>query len=99
METYKPKIKQERIPKDVSAEFLRMDPHEFYDFLKTQRQEPLLSIKIDWIDGATTIRLKAFLDDFYPGQKRRATIRATRAQYESSPNVFASGVKWEKIQE
>ncbi len=31
-------------------------------------------------------------------RKRFATIRATEEQYKQELNVFASGVKWEKIE-
>lgn len=84
-------------PKDISAEFLRMEPLYFLAFLRTQRQEPALTIAIDWVDVWTARRLKAFLEDQRGQQKRSATIRATKEQYEQELNVFASGVKWEKV--
>lgn len=90
---------REQAPKDISAEFLKMEILDFMDFLRSQRNEPALSIVIDWVDVPTARRLKAFLDDSHAlgKQKRSATIRATKEQYEQELNVFASGVKWEKI--
>lgn len=89
----------EQMPKDISAEFLGKDVFGFMDFLRTQRNEPALYIIIDWVDVPTARRLKAFLEDFHAlgKQKRSATIRATKEQYEQELNVFASGVKWKKI--
>jgi len=86
-------------PKDISDEFLNMDSLEFLSFLRTLRDEPALSITIDWKDVSTARRLKAFLEDFRAlgKQKRSATIRATDEQYQQELNVFASGVKREKI--
>ena len=75
-----------------------MDVFEFLDFIRTQKNEPALSIIIDWIDEATAKRLKAFLESKSPGQKRYATIRATEEQYNQALNVFASGVKWKKVE-
>ena len=96
----KPKQKLEILPKDISQEFLNMETIDFLDFLRTQRSEPELSIIIDWQDVATARLLKAFLDDpRKPSkQKRAATIRATKEQHDQEQNVFASGVKWEKIE-
>ena len=88
-------------PKDISSEFLNMSVEEFDRFLRTQRKEPALSIKVDWEDVWRARRLKAFLEDFdaSPGhQKRSAAIRATEDQYKQALNAFASGVKWEKIE-
>jgi len=83
-----------------------MPAMEFLDFLRTQRREPALSITIDWDDsmGVWTLRrLKAFLEDIVPQQKRHATVRATKEQKEGPilsqrdcRNAFASGVKWEE---
>ena len=99
METFDQKIEREPAPKDISAEFLSMEVFEFLDFLRTQRREPALSITIDWKDVPTARRLKAFLEDFSAlvKQKRSVTIRATEEQLNQEPNVFASGVKWEKV--
>lgn len=99
MEKLNLKIEKESVPKDISEEFLSMDPFEFMDFLRTLRNEPALSITIDWEDIYTARRLKAFLEDFQAlgKQKRTATIKATEEQYQEEPNVFASGVKWEKV--
>lgn len=98
-ETFEQKIEREPAPKDISAEFLNMNSSEFIDFLETQRKEPALSITIDWKGVWTAIRLKAFLEDFSAvgKQKRFAAIRATEEQYKQGLNVFASGVKWEKV--
>jgi hypothetical protein len=95
MESEKPPVEHEPTPRDISEEFLSMG-HEFHDFLRTLRNEPALSITIDWKDVPTARRLKAFLEDMRAksrGQKRTATIRATEAQYMQELNVFASGVK------
>lgn len=95
----KPNTENEPIPKDISEEFLAMDLFKFLDFLRTLRDEPSLSITIDWKDVPTARRLKAFLEDMDAkarGQKRFATIRATDAEYNQELNVFASGVKREK---
>lgn len=100
METPEPKIENAPIPKDISAEFLTMPWYEFHDFLRSQRKEPSLSITIDWKDVPTARRLKAFLEDssaFDYKQKRSATIRANEDQHNQEMNVFASGVKWEKV--
>lgn len=103
---------QEPAAKDISNEFLSMNSTEFLNFLRVQRREPALSITLDWSDNLseiTMIRLKAFLDDpdkFTWKQKRSAKVRATETQRNnpilSKPdcrNAFASGVKWEKIEE
>jgi len=99
METFNQKIEHEPAPKNISAEFLNMSVFEFMDFLRTQRKEPALSITIDWKDVPTARRLKAFLEDSNAlgKQKRTATIRATEEQYMQELNVFASGVKREKV--
>jgi hypothetical protein len=99
METFNQKIEHESSPKDISEEFLNMPWHEFHDFLRTLRKEPSLSIIIDWVDVQTARRLKAFLEDFsaLSKQKRSVTIIATQEQHDQEMNVFASGVKWEKV--
>jgi hypothetical protein len=99
MEIPNQKIELEPTPRDISTEFLSMNTFEFLDFLRTLRKEPALSIKIDWKDEPTARRLKAFLEDFsaLDKQKRFATIRATQEQHNQEMNVFASGVKWEKV--
>ena len=92
------KIEKEPTPRDISSEFLSMDPFEFEDFLQTLKNEPSLSITIDWVDWDAATRLKAFKENRYGwDQKRSATIRATEEQHEQALNAFASGVKWEKI--
>ena len=86
-------------PKDISSEFLIMSPTQFSDFLRTQRKESALSIAIDWKDTGTAKRLKGFIEGgVSSGQKRFATIRATEEQWKQALNVFASGVKWEKVE-
>jgi hypothetical protein len=100
METFTQKIEIEPKPRDVSTEFLQMDTFAFRDFLRSTRNEPLICIKIDWVDEGTAKRLKAFLEDsraYSWKQKRSATIRATEEQWNQALNVFASGVKWEKV--
>ena len=102
MELEKQHVEHEPTPHDISQEFLSMDVFVFQDFLRTLRDEPALSITIDWKDVGTARRLKAFLEDMRAksrGQKRTATIRATEAEYMQELNVFASGVKWEKVEE
>ena len=100
MSHFEQPIEKEPEPKDISAEFQNMNLREFMHFLRTQRKEPSLSITIDWKDIPTARRLKAFLEDFNAldlKQRRSATIRATEQQYKQELNVFASGVKWEKV--
>lgn len=99
METFTPKIEHGPIPKDISAEFLNLDSSDFRSFLRTQRKEPALSIKIDWVDVPTARRLKAFLEDSSAlgKQKRSAVIRATKEQHAEELNVFESEVEWEKV--
>ncbi len=102
MESEKPRAEHEPTPRDISQEFLTMDGFAFRDFLRSLRDEPSLSITVDWKDVQTARRLKAFLEDMHSksrGQKRTATIRATEAQYMQELNVFASGVKREKVEE
>lgn len=101
MEKFESEIDQEPTPKDISSEFLSMSAMEFLDFLETQKEELALSIIIDWKNVSTARRLKAFLEDssaIRRGQKRYAKIRATEEQYNQELNVFASGVKWEKVE-
>jgi hypothetical protein len=81
------------VPKDISKEFLSMGWQEFKNFLDTQKNEPALSIVIDWKDVPTARRLKAFVEK----EGRSATIRATKEQFDQEWNVFSSGVKWEKV--
>lgn len=99
-EQFENKESGEPLPRDISQEFLSMDVWKFSDFLRTLRQEPALSITIDWVDEGTAKRLKAFLEDYRAlgKQKRTATIRATEEQYNQGQNVFASRVKWEKVE-
>ncbi len=97
METIKSTIENEPTPKDISSEFINMDPVEFRAFLREDRKEPALSITIDWVDIHTARRLKAFLEGAKDGQERTATIRATEEQYKQELNVFTSGVKWERV--
>lgn len=105
MNSHEPSLEKEPIPKDISQEFLDMSTLDFFKFLREQRHEPLLSITIDWRDEygiQDARRLKAFLEDSntreFGKQKRTATIRATKEQHEREMNVFASGVKWEKVE-
>ncbi len=99
MEKFNPKFEREPAPKDISEEFKSMPWHEFNRFLRSLQKEPALSITIDWIDVSTSRKLKAFLEDSKAlgKQNRPATIRATEEEYKQELNVFASGVKWEKV--
>lgn len=102
MSEFNQNIENEPSAKDISNEFLTMDSVDFFGkFLRSQRQEPFLSITIDWVDVPTARKLKAFLEDFntreWNKQKRTATIRATQQQHDQEMNVFASAVKWEKV--
>ena len=103
MESEETHIEQEPTPRDISQEFLDMDTIGFIIFLDTLRDEPALSIVIDWPGPDKAKRLKAFLEDgraLKRGQKRTATIRCTEKQRDwEAENVFASGVKWEKVEE
>ena len=104
MEKTDHKIEQEPAPRDISSEFLNMTVFDFVEFLRKHRDEPSISITVDWTDSVRAKRLKAFLDDFSSttrgnGQKRSATIRATKEQHDHEQNIFASGVKWERVQE
>lgn len=108
-----PSSEIELAEKDITSEFLEMNTIEFADFLQAQKREPTLSIAINWddndkrLDENTLARLKNFLETApEKGQKRSATVRATKSQ-KCGPtlgksrcrNAFASGVKWEKIEE
>lgn len=113
MNEFGQKNEQEPIAKDVSREFIEMSVMDFNAFLRSQRQEPFLSIAIDWddnnpkLDEHTLIRLKAFLEtrNYQIDQKRYTTVRATEEQ-KNGPvlskshcrNAFSSGVKWEKVE-
>jgi hypothetical protein len=102
METSNKNHEHEPAPKDISAEFLTMTVYDFIEFLRSHKDEPAISITVDWTDTVRAKRLKAFLEDFSStirssGQKRLVTIRATKEQHDQDPNVFASGVRWEKI--
>ncbi len=97
MERFTPTIEDEPTPKDISQEFLTMKFEDFLPFLRTQMNEPFLSIAIDWVDVMTARRLKAFLESSDRGQERSATIRATEEQKSLAPNEFSSGIKWEKV--
>ena len=97
MKNIKSTIENEPTPLDVSSEFLSMSSSEFYEFLRANRKKPSFSITIDWVDADTAIKLKAFLEDGAGKQERSVTIRATQEQYDQEPNVFMSGVKWERV--
>lgn len=99
MTVEKSQIESESQPRDISEEFSNMDMFVFLDFLRTLRKEPALSIVVNWKDKYQARRLKAFLENIVPGQKKFATIRATRKQMEEEPNVFSSGVKWIEVKE
>lgn len=85
-------------PRDVSAEFAQMSSTDFFDFLRTLENEPNLSIVADWEDEWRARLLKAFVEAPSPGQKREASIRATKEERDREKNVFASGVKWIRVE-
>lgn len=91
-------IERESHSRDVSQEFLSMEPTEFFDFLDTMGDESALSITVDWQSADHAKLLKAFLESRESGQRRSATIRATEDEYGQALNVFASGVKWERVE-
>lgn len=94
----KPENILENQPKDISHEFETMDRTDFFiTFLRSVRNIPELSITTDFKDVSTVRALKAFIDNRSLNQKRYATVRATREQYEQDINAFQSGVKWEEI--
>ena len=102
METEKTSLESESGPRDISEECMSMSFSQFNDFLRSLRHEPALSITIDWAGVSKAMQLKAFLEDsdaLRRDQERTATIRATEAQYKQGLNVFASRVKWEKVEE
>ena len=84
--------------RDISQQFTAMSVIEFFDFLGTLQDEAALHISIDWPGEDRAKALKAFLEQDYQGQKRTVTIRATKTEHDLAPNVFASGVKWEKVE-
>jgi len=90
---------KESKPKDISHDFITMDVYDFVKFIKECRNEPFLSIAIDWRDVSTARRLKAFVDQASRNQRRVAKIRATRSQMNLDVNAFASGVEWEEVEE
>lgn len=90
--------KTENQSKDITHEFEIMDSIEFMNFLRSQRNEPSLSIITNWNGISHARKLKAFIDEPDANQKRSATIKATQEQHDEELNVFASGVKWEKIE-
>lgn len=93
---------QEPKPRDISQQFLEMRFDEWWDFLRSLRKEPSLSITVDYGNLDRAKRLKAWIEDFGAlerNQKRIATIRATESQHKEAANIFASGVKLEKVEE
>ena len=88
----------EETPKDVSKEFISMNPFEFSKFLRALNHEPLLSIDISWKSYENALAVKSFLEKKVSGQERKAIIKATEEQYNEAQNVFASGVKWIKVE-
>jgi hypothetical protein len=95
----------EQIPEfiDVSKEFLERDTWEFSDYLRTIRKVPELKLSVDLSTMedriqfiGTARRLKAFLESKAPNQKRSAKIIATEEQRNWEPNVFSSGVEFER---
>jgi len=54
-----------------------MESSDFRKFLRTQKEQLKLVIKINWVDISTARKLKAFLQDSSGEQERVAVIRAT----------------------
>lgn len=107
MENFEKPQSREKQSRDVTAEFMNPDVNfSFHSFLRSVRSEPLLEIHADLteIEDQTKFvfiarRAKAFLEATKPeGQQRNATIRCTKSQMMWEPNVFSSGVEWEKAE-
>ncbi len=96
----KPEQKVKEI--DLSNAFLTLSIFDFLDEVRKHRKEPVLRISVnlsaiedkDKFAGFAR-RLKAFLENT-GGQKRYATIQGKEEQISWEPNVFSSGVKFEK---
>jgi hypothetical protein len=88
---------------DLSNAFLTLPICDFLDEVRRFRKESALKISVDFssIENQDEFvglarRLKAFLETAQ-GQKRYATIRAKQGQVSWEPNVFSSGVKFERV--
>lgn len=92
------KIESEPKAREITAEFEGMSTTDFIIFLHSLKNEPSLSITVDWHGVDNANRLKAFLQSASPGQKRYAVIRATEKQRHEAANAFSSGVKWIKVE-
>ncbi|MFC1678165.1 hypothetical protein ACFLZ9_00330 [Patescibacteria group bacterium] len=109
MEKLEPKKEQK--PKDITQEFLSMRAFDFNRYLDTLDNEDSLLIEVENtgnnVNQDTASKLKGFLEDSSKpkSQKRFATIRETEKQHQEhikkyyAANAFASGVKWEKIEQ
>lgn len=95
--------KIEQPPLDMSADFINLwlsgNDAAFEALCRAKKDEPALSITIDYIEGRVgpiaANYLKQWIEPRPPyTQKRHAAIRATDEQAKESANVFASGVKW-----
>ena len=84
-------------PRDLSSEFSTMDRHEFENLVRKLKDIPELKIVTDWTNKYDARYLKAFVERAGDGQKRSASIRATKEQKNQEPNVFGSGVEWIEI--
>ena len=107
MESFEETRLQEKQGRDVIAEFMSQDENfNFGSFLRTVRSEPFLDVNADLIDTTNqqefvyiARRAKAFLQAKPEGQERKVSIRCTESQMMWEPNVFSSGVKWQKVEE
>ena len=108
MENFENPQSLENQGRDVTAEFMNPDDNfNFHSFLRSVRSEPLLKIRADLTETKDqrefvfiARRAKAFLEATKPeGQQRNAFIRCTKSQMAWEPNVFSSGVEWEKAEE
>ena len=103
MEEFEKKLPQEKIGKDITAEFMSLDPVDFVDFLRGLRSEVSLIIKLDLTginDQEQFIwlvrRAKVFMEK-PKNQERKASVRCTRTQMDWDDNAFQSGVVWEEV--
>lgn len=87
---------------DLSEDFLTLEVFDFLDKLRSLKKSPALRISVDFSQMnedekelfiGRARRLKAFLDERSPGQKRAAKIKIRPEQKMWEPNVFASGVE------
>ena len=83
---------------DLSEEFCALKSWELSERLSELKNAREICVTINWVSKETAWKLKGFLEMKKPeGQTRRAAIRATKAQMDEAPNVFASGVEWIEV--